>query len=186
MAKYSDPQVAAQLAAARAFQTIDVPTEDGEELRVAVRLLSDAEIDACRQQAQVTIRTWAKGRGFDANAVVDFDPDMLERALQRQMVWSAFYDIETIAKEKPERFFPTYDDVARLAAVTTQSLWEAYLEHQSRVIARRNVTTERVKEIAETVIAGDVMPSLGGLDRQGLIAFVQELAAVIRRERKAS
>ena len=184
MAKFTDPEIAKRLLAARKPETIELQLEDGAPIRVAVRLLSEAEVDASRRQAQVDVRAWAKQRGYDPNSVVDLDPDMLERAVQRQVICRAFYDAETLGKDKPEPFFPSTGDLDALAPTTTQALWEAYAEHQARVVAGRTATRARAQEVVESMLVGDIVASLAGAERSELVATVQELVAVIRATRQ--
>lgn len=182
MPKFTDTQVNAIIRGPRAFRPVVFPgTEGDNEVKVAVRVLSDSEIDACRVQAQQLLRTNATQRGWDPVTVTDIDPEHFERLVQRQIVWWAYYDVETIGKDKPERFFPTYDDVAALDTTSVQLLFALYTEHQSFVAPLRTASGEEVKDLIEALGKGHGSPALlGGFERSTLVRLCISMASALR------
>ena len=127
MAKFSDEQVRALIEGPRRFRVIQFPGSD--KLSVAVRCLTEAELDDCRTEAQIGIWEVCRRRGWDPAVVVQVDRDVLKQRIKRATLWKAFYDPDTIEKE-PQRFFDAPEDVADLDDITVDLLWLAYLEHQ--------------------------------------------------------
>lgn len=182
MAKITDAQVMSVLQGVRSLRPVVYPgTEGGTEVKVAVRVLSDEEIDLCRDQAQAMLRTKAAQRGWDPVAVTDIDPDSFERLVQRQIVWRAFYDVDTVAKDRPEQFFPTYVDVAQRPAAEVQRLFQLYLEHQAFVAPLRSADEEQVKEIVDALGKGLGSPAvLDGFERSTLVSLCISMARALR------
>lgn len=182
MPKYTDAQVNAIIRGPRGLRPVVFPGTEGErEVKVAVRVLTDAEMDGCRVQAQHIVRTTATQRGWDPIAANDLDPEHFERMVHRQIVWWAFYDVETIGKEKPERFFPTYDDVASLDTTSVQRLLALYLEHQHFVAPLHMASGEEVKELVEALGKGQGSPVLlDGFERSTLVRLCTSMASALR------
>gem|GEM_PF-5791473 len=151
MAKFTDERVSAVLQGPRRFRIIDFPGH--EEIKVAVRCLTEAELDGCRIGAQVEVRQMASQRGWTPESLVDVDISLIDTLTERQIVWRAFYDPETVDRDgvKPDQFFPSDSDVAGLDSPTRMRLYEAYLEHQDWVSPMRALDEQDVKELAEAI-----------------------------------
>jgi hypothetical protein len=180
--KFTDPQIAAILRGTREFRSYAYPGTEGETaVRVAVRVLSDSEIDLARLQAQIDLREIAKARGWDPVSMTDLDPDHFERIVERQIVWRAFYDAATISREKPELFFPTAKDVAEQGAPMVKRLFALYLEHQAFVAPLRTASEEEVRELGEALGKGHGSPVLlDALERSTLIRLLLSTASALR------
>lgn len=182
MAKFTDAQVAAIVRGPRAFRTVAFPgTEGPEEVKLAVRVLTDAEVDACRVQAQVQLRGQAQQRGWEPVSMTDIDPQHFDRLVQRQIVWRAYYDVATIASPKPEQFFPTFDDVAGVDAGTVQKLFMLYDEHRAFVAPLRTASEEEVKALVEGLgkgLGSSVL--LDDFERSTLVRLCISMASALR------
>lgn len=128
MAKFSDERVRAIIAGPRAFRVYEFPGADG--VHVAFRVLTEAEIDDARMGAQRELREYSKLRGWDPTAVFDFDPDLMQRMVERHIVFRATFDADTIEAGDPARFFEKPDQLRDLDSVTMTRLMELYTEHQ--------------------------------------------------------
>lgn len=177
MAKFSDETVGAVLRGTRAILPYAWPHK--RELRVGVRVLSDEETDACRLQGQVLVREWAKARGYDPTTVVDIDPEIFQRMTQREVIFAAFYDVETIASPKPERFFSTPHEVRSLTTPEVHSLFELYTQHQAVIMPLRLGEEEEVSALEEALGKGQHGSEfLGAYDRSTLLRL---LLSLVRR-----
>lgn len=175
MAKFSDEQVAAALRGTRAFSVYPMPGHP--EIQVAVRLLSDQEIDDARRAGQVSIREWARARSYDPTTVVDIDPEAFTRATQREMIFAAFYDAATVGSAKPERFFLTPQEISSLGSNDVNALFELYSQHQQSVSPMRTAEAEEVEELERALGKGPLVPAhLGGFDRSTLIRLLLSTA----------
>lgn len=182
--KFTDKEAHTILRGTRAFVTYAWPggsAEDQKALSVACRVLTEAEIDDARVEAQARVRDEAKRRGWDANSAVDMDPDLLQRAIDREVVFRAFYDPATTASEKPERFFPTPADVRSLDAVTLTRLASLYVEHQQTVSPLRHASDEEVTAIVEALgKAREPRAALAPYARSSLESLVLSMASRLR------
>jgi len=179
MPKFTDERVAAALRGPRTFRTIDFPGTS--EVKVAVRCLSEAEIDAARLEAQGKLRRECSAKGWDPVASTDMDPDLLRRYTERELVFAAYYDHETVTSGKPERFFPTTGDLASLDATTVSRLFEAYTDHQLWVSPMLTLGDAELKELV-TALGNESSASVGlqGFDRSTLARCVISLASRLR------
>ena len=158
MAKFGDTEVGAILRGARAFGTYPWPGKPS--VRVAMRVLTDGEVDDARLQAQVTLRDWSKGRALDPVSVVDIDPEHFTRQQMREVVFLATHDPDTTESLKPERFFLTPHDVRHLSTTEVQGLFDLYVQHQASVTPLREAGEEEVGELLEAMGKGPVVPAL--------------------------
>jgi len=148
VAKFTDERVSAVLQGPRRFRIIDFPGH--EELKVAVRCLTEAELDGADVEAQYQLRQKAKSRGWSPESYVMVDSDMLARLTQREAVARAFFDAETVGDEQPEPFFSSASELEGLDCVTFTKLYDAYLEHQAFVSPLHALDDdEDVKELVE-------------------------------------
>lgn len=154
MPKFSDEQVRAVIRGTATFRTIPFPLADGkpdETVRVAVRCLSEAELDGCRVEAQRRVRELGKLRGWDVRELCDVDPDLLQRFVERSILARAFFDADTIGTDKPQPFFSSESEVEQLGSIQATTLMRAYLEHQEWTNPFRSLTPDAAKELAETL-----------------------------------
>jgi hypothetical protein len=147
MAKFSDARVREIIAGPRAFRTYDFPGAEG--VRIAFRVLTELEIDETRMAAQHEVRAYAKARGWEPQVMVDIDPDLMQRTVERHVIFRAAYDADTIESADPARFFATPDDVKQLDSVTATKLGELYLEHQEWVSPLKQLSDEELKELID-------------------------------------
>jgi uncharacterized protein YfdQ (DUF2303 family) len=180
MAKYSDAQIANVLLGRFAFRVVPFP--GSPETLVAVRLLTESDVDKCRVMALADLQTIAKQRGVDLAAVTNSDPELQQRLIERHIVWLAFYDHETIEQKSPGRFFELPSEVASLDSTTASKLLELYIEHQILTTPFTTATTEEaVKEIVEALGKGQsAAASLVQYERNTLARLVHILASKLR------
>jgi hypothetical protein len=146
---FEEARIRAIIEGPKRFRIIPFPGAEG--VKVAVRCLTEAELDGCRIEAQLTIRKTCKPREWDPASYVNVDPEALDRLWQRQIVWRAFYDSDTVNDPavKPVRFFPADADVGELDSVTVTRLMEAYAEHQQWVSPTVDLNQESIKALIE-------------------------------------
>lgn len=179
MAKFTDAQVGAIIGGKRKFRTVPFP--DCDDIKVAVRCLTESELDGCRIEAQQRLRTVCKQRQWgDASDLVDVDPGMLSRLIERQTVWRAFYDPATLEHEHPEHFFPSQDDVDQLTAEQIGALLELYFEHQEWVNPQRTLSEAGAKELADELGKPEGEAVLGSFDHDSLRNLCISLAFALR------
>lgn len=186
MPKFSDDQIRDIVRGTKDFRTIPFPTPGGAEsdIPIAVRCLSEAELDGCRIEAQRRMRDLCKLRGWDVADACDVDPDLLQRLVERSIVARAFFDSATIASTKPEPFFSGESEVEQLATIQMTSLLRAYVEHQEWTNPFRSLTPEGVEELADTLGKAPKPEALLGLyEHDTLRALCISLASALRSTR---
>ncbi|MCC7542354.1 MAG: hypothetical protein IT379_39415 [Deltaproteobacteria bacterium] len=99
-----------------------VPFPGADSVALGVRILLDVDLDHARIEAQ----RYVKKLGAD----LDVDPELLDREIERQVIWRAF-----VVPDDPELppFFPSDRDVRVLDSVTVRALFNVYREHQEWV-----------------------------------------------------
>lgn len=186
MAKFTDEAVARVLRATRAYRVVEVPvptpSDERASVRVAVRLLSDLELDVCRVDAIERLSKDAKRAGLaDVSVLTDADPEHLQRVVFREIIWKAFFDADTITQSKPEAFFPSLRDVESLDSVLVQRFFDTYLEHQSVAAPLRSMSEEEVKAFVEALgKERSVEAALSGYERSTLLRLVLSMVARLR------
>jgi len=123
----------------------------GEEVVVAVRLLSDAEIDRCRVDAARWVQDKAKALKMSSHELLTIDANILDRELQRRTIAKAFLDVDTLDQERPDPFFANTDEVARLDALTIDTLTEVYLDHQNELNPLHGLDDEQAEEFFDAL-----------------------------------
>lgn len=178
MAKFSDAQFHAIIAGKRHFNTYPFP---GSDLRVAVRVLTEAELDECRAAGQHEVRELAKKRGWKAADALDVDPELMHRAIERMIVFRAFFDVDTVGSDDPARFFQTPDEVRALDSVTMTMCGRLYLEHQEWCSPALHLSDSDVEELV-TGLGKSQAPEvfLGVYAPSTLRRFVISLASRVR------
>ncbi len=158
------------LGPSRAFRVLAFPGRS--EVRIAVRALSEREIDACRIEGQRQFLDLCRARGWDPEKAINIDPLMHSRLVERQIVWRAFFDADTIASSEPRPFFPSDSDVAELDSITTTDLVSAYAEHQEFVSPSRGLSPEEVERIIDAMgKASDPGLVLRTIERDSLVSL---------------
>ena len=179
MAKFSDDRIRSIIEGPRAFRVYEFPGAEGVE--VAVRCLTEAEVDSCRVAAQTHVREQAKKRGWKPEAMVEIDPHCFDRAIERAVVWRSMFDSETISGDDPGRFFDSPKDVATLDSVTLTTLSSLYIEHQEWVSPLALLPQEEVDELVESMGKGPAASVfLGRCAPSTLRHFVISLASALR------
>ncbi len=180
--KFTDQQLQEIVRGARAFRTIPYPGAPPESaIMVAVRNLTEAELDACRLEAMAKLRAFCETRKWDPTTVVDMDPSLLLRYQDREIVLWAFYDPDTTARERPERFFPTIRDVEMLDATTLARLRLSYDEHSEWVSPMRRMETKEVEELVTSLgNASSASAELSRFERSTLVRLCISLASALR------
>lgn len=176
MAKFSDETIQRILRGRREFVRIKFPGE--AKVEIALRILVDSEIDDARLEAAA----YCRKRGVD----LEKDPDFLDREVERQIVWRAIYDVDTLGSENPHPFFPSDGDVRGLDSTTVRALFEAYLAHQESLFPSIRLSEEEVADLVEALGKERTTEALlSGLEPVTLRACVRSLAFALR-ERRAS
>ena len=186
MAKFTDDRVREIILGATAFRTISFPSHTGEpsEVQIAVRCLSEAEIDGCRIEAQRRMRDIAKRRGWDVSEACDVDPDLLQRFVEKSILARAFFDADTISNKTPDPFFASETEVDMLTSVQASSLMSAYVEHQEWTNPFRTLSPEAVEELADTLGKAPMPEGLLGLYAPDTLrALCISLASLVRSTR---
>ncbi len=147
MPKFSDTRIRAIITRPTEPRIIDYPGHD--DVKVAVRCLDDIELDGCRIEAQRRMRDIAKKRGWEPSSFAELDPTLMERFVEREIVLRAFLDPDTIDNDKPEPFFSSEMELARLGSVGVEDLMQAYTEHQEWSNPNLTLDEEQEKELVE-------------------------------------
>lgn len=179
MPKFGDKELAGVLRGAQTFGIYPWPGKPA--VKVAIRVLTDGEVDDARLQAQVSLRDWAKSRGLDPVSIVDIDPEHFTRLQQREIVFFATYDPDTSSSPKPERFFLTPHEVRNLTTTEVGSLFDLYLQHQATTTPLREAGEEEVAELLEAMGKGRGVPAnLAGFERSTLLRLLLSTVSKLR------
>ncbi len=175
MASFDDARIAQILRGTLGFKVYDYPGHD--EIKVAVRLLSDAELDDCRVQALVDLEKIAKKRQWELQLLVELDPDIYDRAVSRQIVWRSYHDSETVDGKEPKRFFASYEYLSGLGSVEQEHLFALYLEHQQWVAPLRAGQAGEVDALVEAMGKAPSAPGLlGSFEHATLVRLLISMA----------
>lgn len=153
MTRFNDDRIQKMIAGAAAADVYPFPgtEDDATPVRIAVRVLTEAEIDEVRLGAQRDLREAAKLRGWDASTLADIDPDLFHRLVERHTIFRAFLDADTVDDAEPARFFEKPADVEKLHSSTTTRLMGLYIEHQEQVSPLRELDAEGVRQLVEAL-----------------------------------
>ncbi|MCA9616257.1 MAG: hypothetical protein R3B99_13540 [Polyangiales bacterium] len=183
MARFSDERTRAAIQGTTRFRVLTFPLASGEDsdLTIAVRCLSEAEIDGCRVEAQRRIRDVAKLRGWSVQDMTDIDPDLLQRFVERSVVARAFFDPATTHTKDPVPFFASESEVEQLSSVQSTLLLRAYLEHQEWLAPLRTMSEAEAKEFAATLgKAPDPSGLLNLYEHDSLMRLCISMASALR------
>lgn len=137
MATYADEAVRQALHGRFVVRTYPFPGQP--TMTVAVKLLSDAELDSVRLEAV----EFCKKKKAELGA----DPEFLDRLIHRETVARAFYDPD----RADHSFFGSQEDVAELDNLTVRSLYELYVTHAQSMDPYAFAPLEQIEELADTL-----------------------------------
>jgi len=149
VARFDEQTRALILGPKRAFRTLDFPGRP--DVKVAVRALTEREIDACRVEAQRQFLALCKQREWNPDRAINIDPLLHSRLVDRQIVWRAYYDPDTVTMAEPVAFFGSDADVQDLDSITLSDLISAYAEHQEYVSPSRSLDVEEVRALVDAL-----------------------------------
>jgi hypothetical protein len=183
MSRFTDEQVRAAILGKRKPRVIPFPGAPPESgIKVGIRVLTEAELDACRLEAQRIIRSECEKRKWDPTTFVDIDPSALIRHQERQLVLMSFLDAESIGEDKEQRrFFPTLKDVESLDATTLTRCREAYDENQEWVSPVTKLSQEEALELVASMgNESSASVELHRFERSTLVRLCITLASALR------
>lgn len=174
MANVNDERVRALLLGRRAFRVIDFPTNP--EIKIAIRVLTEGELDMCRVGGQAAFEAMCVKRKWDPTKVIQIDPHMHARLVDRQILLRAFFDPETITSERPRPFFPGEHDIEEMCdSVVTSDLISAYNEHHDYVSPGRTLNAQEVGDLIEALGKEPSPVVLRSFERPTLESFTLSL-----------
>lgn len=144
------------------------PFPGAEGVEVGVRLLTDRELDGIRLRAV----EFAKTKKMD----LIFDPDFLERIIQRETIAAAFCD-----PDKPtDAIFGSQEDVAKLDNLTVRTLFELYVAHGQAMDPFTFCSEENVQELLDALgKSGSSVARMSLFDGPTLRSFVISMASML-------
>ena len=177
MNTFDDRRVQEILKGRRASRVLPFPGDD--ERTIGIRLLADQEIDNARLDALVHLsRHMPAIPEMSLERLCLVDPELLDREVQRQVIYKAFVNPDTIKNPEPEPFFADPDDVRGLDSVMVETLHQAYLNHQEYANPQSTLTDEQVDELVDTLGKEQSGPDiLSLLDARSLRILVHSMAA---------
>jgi hypothetical protein len=177
--RFDDTKVQGIIQGRRAIGRSAFPGSD--DVEIGVQLLSERQIDLARFEAQMYLERQAKKVQLPLLTFVQIDPESLDREHQRQVILSAFVDVDSDPALPPEKrppFFDRIEQVRSLDSVLTQQLWEIYVDWQDVVNPRLSMTEEEVSELVASLKDGPMSKMiLAPLGRETLTGLVRSLAA---------
>lgn len=147
-----------------------VPEDTEDPPQMGVRCLIEDEVDDCRLQATQYLIGRAKAKKIDFALLMHADPEMLEREINRQLVFRAIVDPEKNDKNEHDPFFPSPQAVRQLDTVLVETLQECWLDQQDYVSPLKSTSESDFVELAEALGKG-----------RGGEAILSELDAVTLR-----
>jgi hypothetical protein len=174
---FSDERITAMLLGRRAVRVMPMPgMDEGSDVVIGVRILTDEEIDAARCESVQYVNAQAKRYRLDSRDMLSVDGELLDREIERQMVFRAFVDPDkTEGDYKP--FFVSPQAVRQVDSVLQRTLFHIYLDHQNYVSPLRALDDEQARELAETLGKGpNATVALGLCDAASLRSLVHTLA----------
>lgn len=137
MGRFSDDAIKAALCGSQAMRRYPFPGH--AKTQVAVKLLTDAQLDGARLRAVETVKA--------RKAEVLIDPDFLDRCIHREIIAAAFYDADESSKDV--WFFADQDEVAQLDNHTVRALYELYMTHAQSMDPYAYCPPEEVEALSE-------------------------------------
>ena len=178
----SSERIRAMLRGRREVRMVPLPGFGyGEELlMVGIRVLTEEEVDAARAEATQYARNLASKYRIDAREMLSIDAEVLDREVQRQLVYRAFVDPDKGEGDyKP--FFKAPQAVRQLDSVMQQTLFNMYLDHQNYVNPLRGLEEDDVTALVEALKKTPETEALLGLyDARSLRTLSLTLVAELR------
>jgi hypothetical protein len=139
------------------------------DLEVGIKLLTDAESDACRLRAQ------EKTTKLKANVILD--PEFFDRVIKREVIATAFRQ----GGADDEFLFASEEQVRELDQQTVYALYELYAYHQQMVDPYASADEEEVTAIIDQLGKSETAAArLSLFDAQTLRTCVLFMAARLR------
>ncbi len=157
----------------RAVRVYQVP---GFGAEIGIRILADHEIDSARLAAQQHVASRCQKLRIDPEKAIASDPELLDREIERQIVWRACVDPESAAKPQPDPFFPSDQDVRELDGALVRDLFNVYLDHQEYISPRLSLSAEEVDRALTEAGKGRLEVALRLCEPDTLRLFVTSLA----------
>jgi hypothetical protein len=175
---FSDERIRAMLRGRREVRVLPLPgMPEDSDVTVGVRVLTEEEIDAARAEAVQYINTLAKRYRLDGRDMLTVDGELLDREIERQLVFRAFVDPDK-GEGDYEPFFKTPQGVRQLDTVLQRTLFHMYLDHQNFVSPLRGLADPEAEGLAEALGKGQSgRVALGLLDAPTLRTLVHTMAA---------
>lgn len=176
----TDERIKAMLRGRREVRMVPLPGfGDGELIMVGIRVLTEEEVDAARAEATQYAKNLAAKYRIDAREMLSIDAEVLDREVQRQLVYRAFVNAEK--GDGDNRFFGAPQAVRQLDTVMQQTLFNMYLDHQNYVSPLRDLEDDEVAGIVAALKKTPETEALLGLyDARSLRSLSLTLAAELR------
>lgn len=186
----SDERFRAILRGRREIRRVPLPGDDGDPpAEIGIRVLTEEEIDQCRAEAVQHVHLKAqtlKALKLSADALLDADPDLLEREQTRLMIYRATLDVDSIEAEGgPQPFFVSPTAVRQADSVFVQTLWELYCAHQDYVNPIGSMGETEVEELIETLGKGQTAAKVvfGQCDAPTLRRLLLSMVSLLAKSR---
>lgn len=176
MATFDDPRISAILRGRREIRRVPFPTgkADAPKIEIGVRILTDDEQDIARLNAQRYVER--------VGCKIVIDPEMFDRAYQREVVSLAFFDVDTITAKDPRPFFPDADAVRSLDPVLVVSLFEIYADQQDYVNPALSLSPEQITELRDRLGKEQSAEGLlSVLDARSLRSLLRSMGAALAK-----
>lgn len=184
MADFSDERIRAMLRGRRQIRELPMPgMDEGDELMIGVRVLLEEEIDTARAEAIQYVNAVAKRHRLDSREMLSIDGELLDREIERQLVFRAFVNPDKGDEEEQDYkpFFKAPQAVRQLDSVLQRTLFHIYLDHQNYVSPLRGLDDHEAQELAEALGKGQSGTAMLGLcDAATLRSLVHTLAVQLQ------
>lgn len=179
MTDFSDERIRAMLRGRREVRVLPMPgMSEDSDVMVGVRVLTEEEIDACRAEAVQYINALAKRYRLDGRDMLTVDGELLDREIERQLVFRAFVDPDKGEHADYQPFFKSPQGVRQLDSVMQRTLFHVYLDHQNYVSPLRGLADGEAEGLADALGKGqNAKVALGLFDAPTLRTLVHTLAA---------
>lgn len=144
-----------------------VPFPGMEGHTIAVRVLTDVELDGCHRRA-------AEYCG-KIEAVIKIDPDIFDRALRREVVEAAFFQ----SVDSNDSFFESSEQVGELDDQTVIALHALYYEHRDLVAPWQSMDEKEVDEYVKLLGKSETT-----VDMLSLFAFRTQQSLLLSMARR--
>lgn len=164
MPKFADKDVSYALAGRQGVKSYPFPGLEG--VMCGIRLLSEEQLDDVRTEAVAFCKT--------KQVDVSWDPDFLNRAIQRFTLLRAVLD-----PNDHERFFNSQADIAKLDPHIVLTLYELYQTHAQAMDPLSYVSEEEVDAlVAQLGKSPNPAAGLSLFDRRSLVSFLLSMVAL--------